>query len=348
MSLINQALLTELINNTPWLRNDRNLCNRLTQQYSENSVSWNSVNRLIDDLDLVPYSLERNVQQPVNENKSPNLAFTGIVSVVPEPSDDQKRLSIDLIGPPSVNPPMRPTSLSKPAETAISNVNIVTKVTEFAGKNYIPLPLGKSKQKTGLQGLQAVFPLDRWRSLKIGKSASNNTQNSPVPINSESVANDSIESTNEVVSATEKANRRKSLVNRHLPGYIRDQLTQIKDNNLPDSPPTAPGVDRISMGHPLRVASNRSSADAGVRTDDNRISNLIVNSQSFYFKKNSQISLDRTDGSSVSDADKEYILPGSFNHSGEDYDHNNTYHQLDDETEGSELEEDDEDEYLFR
>lgn len=364
MSLINQALLSDLVNSTPWLRNDKELSSLLQDAYSENSRSWRAVNRLVDDLLLEPYKLERLVVQEPNPEILPALTFDQPQMRAPEISDNQRRFSMDLMQQPSTTTAIRKTSLSKPAETAITNVNIVTKVTELEGREY--KPLYKEKPMKLKKKLHGIFPFkDRWDSLRNDMRPSReeslpraeNTENLEINRNKANNERTKNQSAAPPVPESVKADRRRSLVTQYLPTYIRDQLRDLSTNTSSNAsvkhhPEVTESATTTTLH--LRVTSYKSSADAGIKPDENRINNLLANSLSFYYKNDDEISAGNTfDDSSVSDADKEYILPGSFTRSADDYDHNTAYTHIDEETEDSEIEEEDEDEdnedeYLFR
>lgn len=361
MSLIDTALLADLVNSTPWLRNDKELSNLLLNAYTENSPSWQAVNRLVEDLQLEPYKLEPIVSPEPSSDPKPALAFEQPQVREPEMSDNQRRFSMDLMHHHSTTTPIRRTSLSKPAETAITNVNIVTKVTELEGKDYKPLYTEKpAKLRKKFHG---ILPFrEKWASLGIDMKPSRTrsipkTADPEINNNVSNVTNATKNITIEPVSDAVKANRRRSLVTQYLPTYIRDQLREASTNtssNASVKKSDEPIESAITTTLHLQVALYKSLVDAGIKPDESRINNLLANSLSFYYKNDDEVSTGDT-ASSVSDADKEYILPGLFTRSADDYDNNTAYEHIGDDTEESEMEEedgddedDDEDGYLFR
>lgn len=360
MSLINPALLADLVNTTPWLRNDKELTNFLQNAYSDNSPSWRAVNRLIEDLQLEPYKLQPLMSEEPKPETIPAIAFEQPQISAPEISDKQRRFSMDLMQHHSTATPIRRTSLSKPAETAITNVNIVTKVTELEGKEYKPLytekPLKFKKKLHGILPFQ-----ERWASLRIDMRPNRRRPPLPETANAEAIkANTETTTTKDIVvepiSDAIKANRRRSLVTQYLPTYIRDQLREASVNassNTSIKHQEEAIETAMTTALHLQVASYKSSGDARVKPDESRINNLLANSLSFYYKNDDEISsANAADDSSVSDADKEYILPGSFTRSADDYDNNTAYEHIGEDTEESEIQEEDDeeddDDYLFR
>lgn len=349
------ALLGDLIDNTPWLRKDANLRKRLLEASTPNAPAWNAVNALIDSLDLQPYKTQP--KAPVDSIAQSKLQAVSGFSHVPEVSDMQRRFSMDLILPSSEDPPTRRTSLSKPAETAISNVNVSTRVTELEGKEYKPLYTQKAKSKRS--GFHFLFgmPREKWSQVQLKKrqdkdmvKVKNNSIDGNTNTAAEIAKRDTAQSATATVSPEVIASRRRSLVNKHLPLYIREQIveTPVASNiALPEPEEPADRLGSVSNALHLRIPSYRSSGDAGIKTDDQRFNNLLANSLSFYYKTESGRETSAADTSSVSDADKEYILPGLLARY-TDYDHNAAYERLDEEPEESEIEDEDDEDYLFR
>lgn len=344
------ALLADLIDNTPWLRKDANLRKRLIKGSAPDSSAWNAVNALLNSLDLQPYKTQPN--EPEDSIARSKLQAISEFSHVPEVTDTQRRFSMDLMQPVSEVPPTRKTSLSKPAETALSHVNVTTKVTELEGKEYKPLYTHKTETKHKALHFLFGFPRERWDPLLLRKRKDRNLAN-PTLASAASdtgrIARDNTLLATATLSPEVTASRRRSLVNKHLPLYIREQIVETpvaSSGALPEPGEVAGALVSGSAQH-LRMPSYRSAGDAGIKTDDQRFNNLLANSLSFYYKAGNGHDSSAVDTSSVSDADKEYILPGLLARF-TDYDHHDAYEQLDEDQEESEIEEDDYDDYLFR
>lgn len=345
MTLVNQSLLADLINNTPWIRNNPDLRKKLLDSYSELSSSWQKVIRMVSALDLKPYKSEPLVTHDPTEQKLPKIVLEETVQTPAKTPDPKSHFSIDLMLPDLVSATSRGPSLGKPAATAITNLNVVTKVTDLEGNEYQPLFVQQlPKQKKAFRRV-FLFPSKRWASVRIAKKP-NLPPKGQCTKSTEGLLADPV-----VVSTEMKADRRLSLVTRYLPLYIREQLPEIA---LSDEQGTNPNnlaqvtTQKIveSSTQSLRATSSKSLDEARIRTEDHRINNLLANSLSFYYKTDNEDAPNISAESSVSDADKEYILPGLLIRSTEEYDQNTAYDQIDDDTEESELE-DDEDDYLF-
>lgn len=360
MSLINPPLFTELTESVPWLKTNNALKTRLLEAYTENSSQWIAVNCIIDSLDLQPYKTE-----PVEEQEHELLkaAPDPVPARVSEAVDMQRRVSIDLMLKAAAVPAIRRPSLSKAAETAVSAVSVVTKVTELENGDYKPLYTQRDPRTKGLH-YRLAFQRERWDPLKMRRKSSESPEEASTEPASPTV--DTALTTSDAI----KAARRMSLVTKHLPLYIRDQLVPtptISQAGLPEPTsvtPMLPGTGDLQVvtskkGTPqaqLQAAST-SSANPSGKTENARINNLLANSLSFYYNDDHEPNISVGDTSSVSEADKEYILPSLFARS-EDYGHSTAYGHMGDETDGFELDdeddedddddEDDEDDYLFR
>lgn len=344
MSLRNQALYTELVESS-WLQNERDICQRLKEAYVNGSQAWTGIERLVQSLDLQPY-VEPSPKGPSEQQNEPVR-----ITRVSEAVDMQSRVSIELMRPVLAFSHVRRTSLSKPAETAVSDVHIVTKMTDLEVKDSEPFRDEKLHRK--FRGFRAFLPFQRQKPhpKKSRKNAPDTCKTGPkkAVLNKKGAATTAypqLTTANALAHAavSTKTNCRASLVDKHLPLYIRKQILGTKDATLGRLSETEEAVlALVSASNTLHLRMGLDqSGNTAARTDDDRIENLLANSLSLYYRAGS--SLHAVDRSSVSDTDKEYILPGLLVRSTEVYDHNMVYEQL----VGCTDDEDDEDAYLFR
>lgn len=310
--IVNPLLFHEIVETTR-LGLDRQLLSLLTEHYSNDSPLYQDVCRLVNSLNLAEYPLPARTdhEEVPNGNSldnATNLQHNSepiSTKITPLPI----RLPIDTIDKDD-DPPGQPSS-PKPAEQepkptehhkadavkekppqlsiskrtlssepfiGVSTVNVETQVTDVH-RGYVPVAKRTLKN----------------RLLKYGDRVGFNRARAPVK------------------KDTTLHVRRASVVEEHLPTYIREQITEI----------------------PEPEASNLTGLEPSER---GRFHNVLANSNSLYLNE------EGATGDSYSEGDNEYILPSSLLRSGRlglgDSDD-------DEEDDDGEDDHEDDDEYLF-
>lgn len=366
---VNSAIFHDIVESSR-LGQDRELMALLHHQSSRESPLYNEVQTLIGGLNLREFDSfsipkhDDGLQNGTGSAKKQtpaNYAEDLKVSLqeVPKLTKTQRRMSFDLMQMHNGTQRSPQVSLSKPPEAAVSNVNIVTKVTDLETRGYTPVQLERRNSlKDKFSSYQNRFKLvNRRKDMSLTKNVPNieNPGISTIPEETGSLKgriNGSLKGSNVAGSIEEPtaliadSPRRISLVGENLPVYIKEQLRQgrevaetgtTQENSAVKSPSSSHHLtDDAALGStvpstPRVVGALAISESVPLRTNDSEITD-----NSFGHANNE---------STISDADKEYILPSLFNRF-LDYGENDA---LESESNGSlsEEEEDDEDEYLF-
>lgn len=396
MAIVKSAIFHDIVE-TSRLGQDPELMALLQHNTSTESPLYNEVQDLINGLhlrefDSFPISqhdagLSEGPVEPRNQTRTDDLKVSS--QEVPELTKKQRTMSFDLMQMSSGARRSPQVLLSKPPEAAVSNVNVVTQVTDLRAKGYTPVP---TEKKITLKDKFSSYR-DRFKLVNRAKSASqtkivqNTEYGNPEPydISKKPESNGalkgrngslrsrtgslksrtgslksrigSLKSRNGFVSTQETTHLesdspRPSLVRRILPLYIKKQLpTKDKalatnrtqgDGPLESPPKSHHHSDIAALPSPASsIPSHRNMPEA------------FADSESAPLKTNESGTIDYSfghtnNGSTISEADKEYILPSLFNRF-LDYGENDT---LENESDGSlseddEGDEDDEDDYLF-
>lgn len=361
---------------TSRLGQDRKLMGLLKHHNSAESPLYQNVLQLINGLNLREFDTFSNSEQANVTSKDPIAFRKSSVPVpkmidgfkvstqeVPQLTKTQRRMSFDLM---QIHHGVQDSTrlfLRKPPEAAVSNVNIVTKVTDLENKGY--KPVRKKSDKNSLTNkiisYQSRFKLVNKEKSKDPHPAgliSNildrnrvNIGNKRPTINLQGDQGNGTPHLHEVLNSSTKSARRTSLVGENLPLYIKLQLGQLsepgdishqKDTSNPHSLKSSNAPDSLPA---LHSASEPRPVNRGGLS-------LLANSEFLHLKINDSESTDNSYGngnneSTISDADKEYILPGLFNRF-LDYGNNDALDSASNDS-GSEEDqlEDDEDDYLF-
>lgn len=261
-------------------------------------------------------------------------------------------------------------SMSKPPETSISKVKVLTKVTDLSLREYKPiysrpnllslklfLPGSSSKKTAMTKGEEKINSLGR-KSIFVAPSNKLTEERSPAENADVSRYDVGYQEGNCLKDS--RTIRRRSVVGQNLPHYIQEQ---IKHNERPISTTTSNvfeeeesakknsetnGFAKSNFKDISNVESSQSSTLLSKgKTNDERINNLLENSQ-YLYHQNQRNRVDSDNGhnsisesghidSAISEGDKEYVLPCMFTRSLEDFDVNITYENLDDELQDEEV-----------
>lgn len=309
--IVNPLLFHEIVETTR-LGLDRQLLALLTEHYSSDSPLYQDVCRLVKSLNLAEYPPPARA----DHDRSP----TGdVIDTVATPQQHPEQVGSKVSTPPARLPmeiinkadvPNQPTSLKladlqpRPAEhnetdaahgkapqlsiskrtlssepfTGISTVNVETQVTDVH-RGYVPVAKKTLKARLLRYGDRVGF--NRARAPAVKKDTSTHV-------------------------------RRASVVEEHLPTYIREQITDI----------LVPETSNLTGLEP---------------SDRGRFQNVLANSNSLYLNE------EGATGDSYSEGDNEYILPSSLLRSGR---LGLGESEEDEEDDGDDNDHDD-DEYLF-
>lgn len=224
------------------------------------------------------------------ENRPPTGGDIQESTTIPKVTSGERKASFGLMH-------MTQGGLSKPAATAVSNVNVHHKVTDLENKEYTPVPAVR-------KNLAGTFR-DKIRQYRA-KITHRSHQGHQRPVMVHSRHSNGAD----VAPVTIKAHRR-SLAGELLPEYIRGQLHL--ESLKPRDGDSAVFSDTEDHHSPMQesIPVETTLAEA------NRFQNIVHNSQSFHASREapSEASHDGRSGTDVSDADKEYILPSLFTRS---------------------------------
>lgn len=292
-----ESIFHDVVENTR-LGQDKELRSLLLQHENPESAIFQEVDRLIEQLSIKEFQ-EAETTEPPAPNPIP----------LPKPAElpiSERRASIELILPLLKGP-----GLSKPPDTAVSNVNVNLKVTDLENKEYVPAqtksqPLFKDK----IRQYQAKLTHKKHQG-----------QQKPVLVHQR-------KSTPAV--STVKAHRT-SLAEELLPEYIREQLhLELRDGSAVVS----------EEEHSSHHSDNNRFHNIVSNSQSFHVSNTQESSHTPEF---SSIHTDVA----VSDSDKEYILPSLFTRSLDEHNNDMLLYESNDEEEEDEPAES-EDEYLFK
>lgn len=344
------------------LGQDRELMALLQSHSAADSELYKEVDSLIKDLNLQKFDELPSINHdPVPQQESSvfgkslgsDSQSTDTLKVppqeVPRLTKTQRRMSFDLmqIRPQSHLSPQ--TLLGKPPQAVVSNVNVATIVTELEKKGYTPVT---SKGDKNSFKDKIISYQNRLKLVNRSRGRKRREPKVDVSARREDDQEHDKSGTRDTETVIERPNlngkslaaRRVSLVGDNLPQYIRKQLHRTPDNlhrgyseesSVLHSPIATPKQNMASSS----VARNDVIADSPID---------VRTSESDYLQKNNDSEstdsyLNGINDSAVSDGDKEYILPSSFN---KFLDYGDTK-SLDSNESVSEDQEDDEDDYLF-
>lgn len=369
---VNSAIFHDIVESSR-LGQDRELMALLHHHSSRESPLYNKVQSLIGGLNLREFdsfSIPKhddgfqngtgNAKKQTPANYAEDLKVS--LQEVPKLTKTQRRMSFDLMQMPNGTQRSPQVSLSKPPEAAVSNVNIVTKVTDLESRGYSLVQLERRNSlKDKFSSYQNRFKLvNRRKNMSLTKNVPN-TENpgiSTIPEETGSLKgriNGSLKGSNGTGSIKEPtvlladSPRRISLVGENLPLYIKEQLRQGSEAAETSRMQESSAVKSPSSSHDLTDDAALGSTVPSTPFHK-RVMGALVNSESVPLRTNDSEITDNSFGhanneSTISDADKEYILPSLFDRF-LDYGENDA---LESESNGSlsEEDEDDEDEYLF-
>lgn len=368
MADVNSTIFHDIVE-TSRLGQDRELMALLQHHTSTKSPLYNEVQDLINGLNLRgfdSFSISQNdaglPEGPGVPRKQTPANYVDDLKVssqeVPRLTKTQRRMSFDLMrmGSGALRSPQ--VLLSKPPEAAVSNVNIVTKVTDLEARGYTPVPAErKNKLKDKFSSYHNRFKLVNRAKNALQTNIVQITEYGnlgPSDTSKRPEANGALKGSNGSGSNQRTAHwkldspRRISLVGENLPLYIKKQLQtgdEAPENNRTQDRPLE---DPLESHHQNDTTALRSTVHSNSLYRN--VPEALANSESAPLKTNGSGTTDYSFGhtnneSTISEADKEYILPSLFNRF-LDYGENDT---LENESNGSlsEDEEDDEDDYLF-
>lgn len=323
-------LLSQFIETSPWLARDQRLLSHLKECYKEDTPIFTEVVYMLESLGLqLPKELAEVVPDPVEslaEAHKPHVngdsERRSIPKIDPVPDSEKeflqqtRRVSIDILQPSG-----GPVALARAPQTAVSDVSVLTRVTNLEAQDYRPL----EKEKKALPKF-----LNRTLKQLVPKTDKpKETPRVPVAPSNGHAGN---------------AFRRRSLVGENLPVYIRRQLQSL---------PTADPEPRVSSRNSINSA--HAATNSIHKTRDPRIENLLANSQSLYINADpadsgtSQQDFSEESASGVSEADKIYVLPALFTRSLDEYDNANEGNSDEDDDDILNVsDDDDEDALMFR
>lgn len=337
---INEAIFADVVDSSR-LAHDQKLLQLLQAAYSADSPLFRDVCYQVDQLGLLPFqtgqdaSPEREIKPLLDENEQHEIGESQESQKpveVPQLTKNERRLSFELMHY-IPNP-----SLAKPAETGISSVSVVTKVTDLGTNGYVPVKQQKNALADKIKRYLGRFQLlnqNRQRRKLKAKEAKSAPQSTSIPPS--------------VVPPSISTARRLSVVGQNLPLYIKSQL-EPKEAGVAESAKDVVASQVVESSNE-DIYSHASSAPK--RKD--RIGNLLANLESLYFHHDANSTGETSFGSNtnnestISDADREYILPNSFTQwNDHDQDGLHIYQSSLEESANNEDDDDDDDEYLFQ
>lgn len=329
---INDAIFADVVESSR-LAHDQKLLQLLQTAYSPDSPLYREVCLQVDRLGLLPFQVgEEAPVEPTEadaapEKHLPRRELLSISTTVPQLTKNERRLSFELMHY-IPNP-----SLVKPAETGISSVNVVNKVTDLEASRYLPTLAPKNALADKIKRYLGRFQLlnQNQRRKLNGKVPS---KPSPPQI---------ILAPRGDLGVAVGAERRLSVVGQNLPLYIKSQL---EPKLTVESAPQTSAKAELAASSVDTYSHNSASA----KKEDPRIHNLLANLESLYFhhdgNSTGETSFNTNNESTISDADREYILPNSFTQwNGRDPEVHVYQSSLEESEENTD--DDDDEEYLF-
>lgn len=360
---------------TSRLGQDRELMALLQLHNADLSTLYREVDQLIKQLNLQEFDSFSNGNDETTISKKSNGFGKSVVSdslsvdtlkvspqEVPKLTKTQRRMSFDLM---QIRPRTHSTLqalLGRPPEAVVSNVSVATIVTELEKKGYTPVAPKAEKNtfKDKIISYQNRFKLVNQAKERRGKSVGGPSEASKVQTGSTKVAGNTSETENqdnknpEPISARPNsrsgpfAARRVSLVGENLPLYIRKQLQQALESaqHLESTP--VPDSHSQVFSSPVQLQSGQVTANDVVESPIDSQAR-VSESESLQLKNNDSESTDVSylngmNDSAVSDGDREYILPSSFNRF---LDYGDAKSLDSNDSLSEEDQDDDEDDYLF-
>lgn len=347
---------------TSRLGQDRELMSLLHQHNSPDSPLYQNVLQLISEAQLQEFDSFVGEQSPkrinpVRTSSLPKSTLADPLKVslqeVPQLTKTQRRMSMDLM---QIRPAVHGTSkvqLSKPAEAAISNVNVVTKVTDLEKNGYTPVKPRNDTLKNRIISyrdklqLSKKLPAKDNRSFDQKQNLGTKTQNGP--FQDGRVVNLQAEPLNhrsQTASIDPRSTRRISFVGENLPVYIRKQLERAGDTSQVTEPAREPVQSSIE---PSQTMESLKISGATSHRLSHRILSSLSNSEDQTSKTHSEstdISYGNNNSGSTLGTDKEYILPSLFNRF-LDFANEALDHESNESASDEEHQDDDEDDYLF-
>lgn len=339
MSYPDQQILGSFLAASPWLAQDKQLLEHVNSHYTSSSQIFREVSQLVADLNLLEYHV-RNTPGDLPKRAERKVSVEVPAHDMPVLTKMERRMSIELMHPVPKRNGYRANSLTKAPQIALSNVSVLTKVTDLERNGYVPVPVPKQAsfkdrfkayQKRLMLGNVAVVSTD-----ELGSKV----EQEPAPASTAPLLPDQ-KSGLAVASDAVKALRRRSLVGEHLPSYIRLQLRGEEPAEVPRMAQAVPLEGTQPSAGTSIAGSERSRRIESAQ--DQRINNLLANSLVMF--RNKESLSPEYNGHvewTLSEGDKEYILPGLFTRSVDD-DRDVVYADSMEEYE----EEEGDDEYLF-
>lgn len=336
------------------LAHDQKLFQLLQAAYSPDSALFQDICLQIEQLGLSEFQLQHNENANGN-GKVEKTEDTRPVGEVPDLTSNERRLSFELMHY------LPNKSLLKPPETAVSTVNVVTKVTDLENNVYVPVKTEKAALADKLKRYRGRFQLSNQKSQR----------HRPETIRKEASVQDPATTLNGTMADQVRLPmaRKLSVMGQNLPLYIKNQLggsgggnnssKPAKSSDIATERPKDPIDLKISQKDPqnfpkhTHTDSVESSIQAGPRKNT-RIDNLLANLESLYIHNGDQSEAtsygsNTNNGSAISDADREYILPSSFTKWNDDNGIHVYQSSLEEASSNEEEEEEEEDgEYLFQ
>lgn len=329
---ISNAIFAEVVENSR-LAHDKKLLQLLQSAYSPESPLFREVCHEIDRLGLRQFQTGQEAtpesvlalqpeQLQTTETVAPGVS-PGVPQVTSQVTKKERSNSFELMHY------IPNSSLTKPAETGISSISVVTKVTDLQENGYVPVKPQKSVLADKIKRYLGRFQLLNRSRHKNSTERKERTVVLPLVTQSPSG-----------VLASSMAARRSSLVGQNLPSYIKSQLV-LKGSE------TAGAAKQAEA----RTGDNESRISSIPRKKDTRIANLLANLESLYFHQDANstggtsLGSNTNNESTISDGDREYILPNSFaqwNDQDQDIYQSSLEESIDDQ------EDDDDDQYLFQ
>lgn len=336
------------------LAHDQKLFQLLQAAYSPDSALYQDICLQIEQLGLSEFQLQD--KENANGNgKVEKTEDTRPVGEVPDLTSNERRLSFELMHY------LPNKSLLKPPETAVSTVNVVTKVTDLENNVYVPVKTEKAALADKLKRYRGRFQLSNQKSQR----------HPPETIRKEASVQDPATTLNGTMADQVRLPmaRKLSVMGQNLPLYIKNQLGGSGGGNSSSKPakssdiaterpkdPIDPKIsqkDHQNFPKHTHTDSVESSIQAGPRKNT-RIDNLLANLESLYIHNGDQSEAtsygsNTNNGSAISDADREYILPSSFTKWNDDNGIHVYHSSLEEASSNEEEEEEEEDgEYLFQ
>ncbi|SGZ50374.1 CIC11C00000001253 [Sungouiella intermedia] len=370
MAHVSSTIFHDIVE-TSRLGQDRELMALLQHHTSNDSPLYNEVQSLIAGLNLQEFDSfsfanhEKDTsagsgvpRKQLADNYPHDMKIS--THEVPKLTKTQRRMSFDLMQMHNGTLRSPRVLLSKPPEAAVTNVNIVTKVTDLESHGYTPLQTEKKNTlKDKFSSYHNRFKLvNRTKKDPPGQIAQATKKSASSGVFKRLQANVASESSAETSQTHSVWNssspRRISLVGENLPPYIKKQLGHKNEGDGATNHPTEDHnvpKNQMHVNNLSDVAGLGSTSRSA--THEHRGPEASSHSESVPIKNNDSEITDNSFGhtnneSAISEADKEYILPSLFNRFLDYGEHDS----LESESHGSasedqEDEEDDEDDYLF-